>query len=183
MGGRTDRRVGKGWPSGCTKECDRGRVAGQYGAAVASYFIFLRWLFFLNIFLCVLVLVFLMTPQFIFPVTGFDRAVAGDTPNATVQLIASCSALYEQKDKNVSRNFMSHVSDILQGTVSRRRRRRYTGTPVHRYTGTPVHRYTGSDDSNGLAKVAQSVLIDRYAFSGNKFSFPVWLVASDSAKR
>ena len=40
--------------------------AGQYGSAVASYFVFLKMLFFMNLYICMLTTSFITVPQIVF---------------------------------------------------------------------------------------------------------------------
>ena len=91
---------------------------GHQGTGVVSYFVFLRWLFFLNFLiflLCFWVIVFF---QVAFPIADYDRSVTGVDDSASftgVALADTCSGQYEP---NVTSDALSLVLDFIQGTVS-----------------------------------------------------------------
>ena len=102
--------------SGITGVCHY--FPGHQGTGVVSYFVFLRWLFFLNFLiflLCFWVIVFF---QVAFPIADYDRSVTGVDDSASftgVALADTCSAQYQP---NVTSDALSLVLDFIQGTVS-----------------------------------------------------------------
>ena len=98
---------------------------GHFGSGVASYFLFLRWIFFLNLWMFLLVAVFVVVPRMMFrpgDVTSVDdlsmesEIYATVSPNVTeLANVTECSLRYQV---NVSHTDAGQlVLDFLQGTV------------------------------------------------------------------
>ena len=51
-------------------------LAGRFGTGVLSYFVFLRWLFYVNILVCLLVVAFLFVPQMLLEQSVNDNTVS-----------------------------------------------------------------------------------------------------------
>ncbi|XP_055705187.1 transmembrane channel-like protein 7 [Phlebotomus papatasi] len=81
------------------------RIEGNFGTGVVAYFLFLRWLMFLNLGIFLIILGFVVMPQ-IFLVAPEDDECLGDMPNST----ACCAEDYLNGTSGFS------VLDIIQGT-------------------------------------------------------------------
>ena len=94
-------------------------IEGHFGSGVVSYFTFLKWLFMLNLAIFLLLFLFLVLPQILFPPLGYDDWITGmgNTSDAGQNRSFICSALYDLS-VNVSHNDpLQLVLDFLQGTV------------------------------------------------------------------
>ncbi|CAF4945151.1 unnamed protein product [Pieris macdunnoughi] len=81
-------------------------IEGKFGVGVVSYFLFLRWLFFLNIAISLFVIVFLILPQVLLVENSL---LCNDTyPNSTI----CCSEAYF--NRNLTGNNV--ILDLIQGT-------------------------------------------------------------------
>ena len=91
-------------------------ITGHQGTGVLSYFIFLRWLFLLNIAIFCLVFFFIVIPYVAFASEGYTSAVLGDGTVSGVDTSkeATCSPLYVV---NVSSSASTLIQDFLQGSV------------------------------------------------------------------
>ena len=92
--------------------------AGHQGTGVVSYFVFLRWLFFLNFFIFLLCFWAIVFFQVAFTNADYDKDTTGQDDSTThtgVILANTCSAQYAP---NVTSDALSLVLDFIQGTVS-----------------------------------------------------------------
>ncbi|XP_062581702.1 transmembrane channel-like protein 7 isoform X2 [Saccostrea cucullata] len=89
-------------------------VEGHQGTGVVSYFVFLRWLFFLNLFIFVLMLLFVTIPYAAFSNYGYSYAVQGEgISGLDVASAGTCTPLYTV---NVSSDAATLIQDFLQGS-------------------------------------------------------------------
>ena len=93
---------------------------GHQGTGVVSYFVFLRWLFFLNFFIFLLCFWVITFFQVAFTNSNYDEDTTGvsETESLTlagVTLANDCSPQYQP---NVTTDALSLVLDFIQGTVS-----------------------------------------------------------------
>ncbi|XP_056020162.1 transmembrane channel-like protein 7 isoform X4 [Ostrea edulis] len=89
-------------------------VEGHQGTGVVSYFVFLRWLFFLNLVIFLMMLLFVTIPYISFTNSGYSYAVIGDgISGVDVSKESTCSPLYTV---NVSSSAATLVQDFLQGS-------------------------------------------------------------------
>ncbi|CAH1795474.1 unnamed protein product [Owenia fusiformis] len=89
-------------------------IEGHFGAGVVSYFTFLKWLFFLNIYIMLLFGVFIVLPQVVFPSVDYNSNVTGNGTSVNLSATMVCSANY-----NVTvdpTNYQQLILDFLQGT-------------------------------------------------------------------
>ncbi|KAL4240415.1 ion transport [Mactra antiquata] len=93
------------------------KVEGHQGMGVVSYFVFLRWLFFLNIFIFLLIFWVITFFQIVFdPEAGYDEDLLGSGEydfSSYVNNVATCTAQYSP---NVSSDALTLVLDFFQGT-------------------------------------------------------------------
>ena len=99
--------------------------AGHFGSGVASYFLFLRWLFFLNLWMFLLVTVFVVLPRMIFrpednpdtdDISWINHANPTNDSNMTQMAnVGECTSRY-QVDVRYD-DVGQLVLDFLQGTV------------------------------------------------------------------
>ena len=92
--------------------------SGHQGTGVLSYFVFLKWLFFLNIYLFLLIFVFVVIPHIAFSSQGYTTAVTSSGFSTTVNITntATCSVLYSSNVTTLSA--AAHlIQDFVQGTV------------------------------------------------------------------
>ena len=92
---------------------------GNFGTGVVSYFTFLKWMFFLNVYIFILVFGLIVVPQVAFTQTPYDVHVAGvsaaNGSSAATTLADNCTSRYTiQVD---SQNYGQLILDALQGTV------------------------------------------------------------------
>ncbi|KAL5018437.1 hypothetical protein ScPMuIL_004159 [Solemya velum] len=94
-------------------------IEGNQGSGVLSYFVFMKWLFFLNIFIFALQFIFILLPQVIWPTGSYATSVTGAGNSLSSDIIVNttrantCSALYTV---NVTTASYKVVQDFLQGT-------------------------------------------------------------------
>ncbi|CAH0598781.1 unnamed protein product [Chrysodeixis includens] len=81
-------------------------IEGKFGTGVVSYFLFLRWLLFLNISISILILLFMILPKTLLNEAQYD--CDDFEPNSTV----CCSNYYLSKNETDTNVFL----DIIQGT-------------------------------------------------------------------
>lgn len=81
-------------------------IEGKFGTGVVSYFLFLRWLLFLNISISILILLFMILPKTLLNETQYE--CDDFEPNSTV----CCSNYYLSKNETDTNVFL----DIIQGT-------------------------------------------------------------------
>ena len=95
------------------------RSPGLFGGGVLTYFCFMKWLFLLNVYIFILVFVFIAIPQMSFPNENNSTAnVTSQTSSPNAIRAAQCSLRYvvvEPEGATVAQPF----ADFLQGTVSR----------------------------------------------------------------
>ncbi|XP_064645080.1 transmembrane channel-like protein 7 [Lineus longissimus] len=94
------------------------RIEGSFGTAVTSYFVFLKELFFLNLWIFLLVFCFMVIPQLIWPPTDYQDTTLYDSTDSVVNQSATCSAsystgIYTQIDYT---DYGQLLLDFLQGT-------------------------------------------------------------------
>ncbi|KAK3089292.1 hypothetical protein FSP39_002448 [Pinctada imbricata] len=91
------------------------KIEGHQGTGVVSYFVFLRWLFFLNIAIFVLMFLFVVIPYLAFGSLGYTSEVIGDGSVSGVDISkeGTCSPLYTV---NVSSSASTLIQDFLQGS-------------------------------------------------------------------
>ena len=86
---------------------------GHQGIGVVSYFTFLRWLFFLNIFIFLIIFFCITFFQVAFTATTvYDSDLIGSLDST---LATTCSGQYST---NVSSDVLTLILDFFQGTVS-----------------------------------------------------------------
>ncbi|XP_061181691.1 transmembrane channel-like protein 7 isoform X2 [Saccostrea echinata] len=89
-------------------------VEGHQGTGVVSYFVFLRWLFFLNLFIFLVMLLFVTIPFAAFSNYGYSYAVQGEgISGLDVASAGTCTPLYTV---NVSSDAATLIQDFLQGS-------------------------------------------------------------------
>lgn len=89
-------------------------VEGHQGTGVVSYFVFLRWLFFLNLVIFILMLLFVTIPYVAFSNNGYTYVVTGSgVSGMSVASEQTCSPLYQV---NVSSDAKTLIQDFLQGS-------------------------------------------------------------------
>ncbi|KAK3579252.1 hypothetical protein CHS0354_033329 [Potamilus streckersoni] len=90
------------------------RIEGHQGTGVVSYFVFLKWLFFLDIFLFILLFVTIVFFQITFSVSDYDEHVKGKGSFLFTTTVAdTCTASYKV---NVSSDGLQVILDFIQGT-------------------------------------------------------------------
>jgi hypothetical protein len=114
-------------------------LAGNFGSSVLSYFVFVKWLFLLNIFTMVVVLATVVLPQAILDPSTFNETVGkigqilvviiqrfiiiilflGSGGGVFVQEASRCSMIYDEGLNNRSDEsaLADKVLDFFQGTV------------------------------------------------------------------
>ena len=90
-------------------------ATGHFGSGVLTYFTFLKWLFQLNLFIAVMLFLFIILPMIIFNGLDYDETVTGSVNNTeAVELAITCSELYVV---NISQPWYQYIADFIQGTV------------------------------------------------------------------
>lgn len=92
------------------------KIEGHQGTGVVSYFVFLRWLFFLNFFIFLLCFWVITFFQVAFTEADYDKDTMGVDDSGSFPGVATaetCSALYKP---NVTTDALSLVLDFIQGT-------------------------------------------------------------------
>ncbi|XP_060601811.1 transmembrane channel-like protein 7 isoform X1 [Ruditapes philippinarum] len=91
------------------------KIEGHQGAGVASYFVFLRWLFILNIFIFLLIFWVITFFQVTFdPETTYDTDLTGTGSSAFTTTVAeTCTTQY---NPNVTSDALSLILGFFQGT-------------------------------------------------------------------
>ena len=92
--------------------------AGRYGMAIMTYFKFIRWLFFLNIYLSVIMMMFVIIPgSFVLPYT-FEESLS-DKNKTDYKASIVCSMKYKSYIGNFTQKLttVDKILDILEGTV------------------------------------------------------------------
>uniref|UniRef100_A0A1B0CGV5 Putative transmembrane channel-like protein 7 n=1 Tax=Lutzomyia longipalpis TaxID=7200 RepID=A0A1B0CGV5_LUTLO len=82
------------------------RIEGNFGTGVVAYFLFLRWMMFLNLGIFLIILAFVVLPQIFLTASAGDDECTIDVPNST----ACCAEDYFNGTSDFS------VVDIIQGT-------------------------------------------------------------------
>lgn len=95
-------------------------ILGHQGAGVLSYFVFMKWLFFLNILIFALQFIFILVPQVAWTSSSYSSAVTGagnslNTNTVNTTRADTCSANYIVTTDTASYKV---ATDFLQGTVS-----------------------------------------------------------------
>ncbi|GBP97392.1 Transmembrane channel-like protein 7 [Eumeta japonica] len=80
------------------------KIEGNFGTGVVSYFLFLRWLLFLNLGISIFVILFLILPEVLF----IEEETLCEIPNSTT----CCSHAYLTRNSTSS----NWVLDVIQGT-------------------------------------------------------------------
>ena len=95
-------------------------LAGQFGTATMSYFRFLRWMMFLNLFMTIFMISIVFLPfVLIQPASDFESSV--DECNSTFHyraFILSSNYSDNIRSESSSESASQLVLDVLQGTVS-----------------------------------------------------------------
>ncbi|KAH3863483.1 hypothetical protein DPMN_026472 [Dreissena polymorpha] len=90
------------------------KIEGHQGMSVVSYFTFLRWLFFLNFFIFLLIFWVITFFQVAFKATTvYDTDLIGSDSKFNTTVAETCSASYTT---NVSSDALTLILDFLQGT-------------------------------------------------------------------
>ncbi|CAD5114164.1 DgyrCDS3307 [Dimorphilus gyrociliatus] len=84
-------------------------IEGQFGPAVSSYFAFLKWLFFLNLYIFLISFCFIIIPQIIYN----DKV---DYSTSDTSTTAVCSRRYKDSVVVMKNDTAQLVLDFLQGT-------------------------------------------------------------------
>lgn len=93
---------------------------GRFGTATMSYFQFIRWLLFLNIFMSVVMVCVVLLPHFLINVPP----TFGDSVNVSMSIFhkeaVECTDVYNSATDEIirSEDVFHQVFDFLQGTVS-----------------------------------------------------------------
>ena len=90
--------------------------SGHQGTGVLSYFVFLKWLFFLNIYLFLLIFVFVVIPHAAFNSQGYTTAVTNAGVSVSTTNTITCSVLYSN-NVTTSSAAADLIQDFIQGTV------------------------------------------------------------------
>ncbi|KAL3877097.1 hypothetical protein ACJMK2_034852, partial [Sinanodonta woodiana] len=90
------------------------KIEGQQGTGVVSYFVFLKWMLFLDTFLFILLFFTIVFFQITFNVSDYDEHVKGkDSFLFTTTVADTCTASYKV---NVSSDGLQVILDFIQGT-------------------------------------------------------------------
>ena len=92
-------------------------ISGRQGTGVVSYFNFLKWLLYLNIFIFLVLFVAIVFFQAAFNPVDFDKAVTGVDDSASFPGVirsTNCTHVYQP---NVSGDALQLILDFVQGTV------------------------------------------------------------------
>jgi len=96
--------------------------SGHFGSATVSYFRFMRWLMFLNLFLSIFMASIVLTPFLVLAPSGTDNNFAAGTNSCESKYhfeAVQYSHYYEEKvDGETMHTFADYTLDALQGTVS-----------------------------------------------------------------
>jgi len=92
---------------------------GKFGTAVMSFFKFIRWLFFLNLFLTIVMLSVTTLPYVGFGSQSFETTIEANKTRFHTQAV-SCTNNYTDYSKEIfsQKSTFEKVLDFLQGTVS-----------------------------------------------------------------
>ncbi|KAI0240439.1 Transmembrane channel-like protein 7 [Lamellibrachia satsuma] len=101
-------------------------IEGRFGSGVASYFVFLRWLFIVNTVTCLVPVFFLVIPAVTSPKHPYSSAVALNISESRIAIVDQCSMQYKNITKQYvmpkteeelnNFDFSSFFTDVLQGT-------------------------------------------------------------------
>ncbi|ELU09265.1 hypothetical protein CAPTEDRAFT_216997, partial [Capitella teleta] len=96
-------------------------VEGNFGSSVLSYFVFVKWLFLLNIISMVIILATIVLPQALMQPSSFNQSISniqGSAESGFVQDASRCSAAYDQQLYNLSerQGTTDKILDFFQGT-------------------------------------------------------------------
>ncbi|KAJ8318539.1 hypothetical protein KUTeg_003630 [Tegillarca granosa] len=91
------------------------KIEGHQGTGCVSYFVFLRWLFGLNIFLFILLFLAVTLPFVALSSLGYGYSVTGSSTDSDTTTAATCSAIYTSSI-NVSSSASDLILDFVQGT-------------------------------------------------------------------
>ncbi|XP_013388941.1 transmembrane channel-like protein 7 isoform X2 [Lingula anatina] len=89
------------------------KIEGHFGSGILSFFTFLKWLFFLNIYLAVIVFTFVTLPQVIFNTQSAYFTGNSSNLDTAIALANNCS---EQYTVNITTDWRYLILDFLQGT-------------------------------------------------------------------
>ncbi|KAK2148517.1 hypothetical protein LSH36_492g03009 [Paralvinella palmiformis] len=87
---------------------------GSYGSGVVAYFLFLKWLFILNLIVCLLLAIFVVVPQICFSEAPYSNTTDGATDERVNQSLY-CSAHYNVSWSYADKHLLA--LDFLQGTT------------------------------------------------------------------
>lgn len=90
------------------------KIEGHFGSGVLTYFVFLKWLFQLNIFIALMNFLLLILPMIVFSGSDYNSSVTGSsTTTAAVNLSIECSALYTV---NATENWYQYILQFIEGS-------------------------------------------------------------------
>lgn len=93
-------------------------IAGKFGTAVMSFFKFVRWLFFLNLFLMIVMLCVTTIPYVAFGSQQFEQTIDRNQSRFHDQALNCTNDYSEYSDEIFSqKSTFEKVLDFLQGTV------------------------------------------------------------------
>lgn len=95
-------------------------LSGRFGSATVSYFIFVRWLLFLNLFMFLVMFLVIVVPFLALP----KAAIFGQNSTSNdskIQEAVQCSRDYENQNKILvdAEQTTDKVLDFVTGTVSK----------------------------------------------------------------
>lgn len=120
------------------KKCELWRgslkiIEGNFGTGVVAYFLFLRWLLFLNLFIFTIILIVVITPQI---VLKEPRDIPCALTNATS--VQCCSEKYLNGDGDGANESFA-ILDLIQGTGFMERTILFYGMYTNKIFGTEGH--------------------------------------------
>lgn len=120
-------------------------IEGNFGTGVVAYFLFLRWLLFLNLFIFTITLIFVIVPQIVLKA---PRDVPCAELNATS--VQCCSEGYLSGDASNDSDSSFAILDLIQGTGFMERTILFYGMYTNKIFGTEGHVSDAAEgDDNG----------------------------------